>query len=126
MPRRAPPVTVMPNEAGHEGPIRPEKALLQRYYHGSTLLPMPRGAPALKLAISVDRDVHAKVVRAARAEHTSVSAWMTAAARRALLIREGLAGVAAWEAEHGALSEAELDQARRRVARSQGKRRRST
>jgi hypothetical protein len=76
---------------------------------------MPRGAPALKLAITVDRDVHAKVVRAAKAEHTSVSAWMTAAARRSLVIRDGLAAIAEWEAQHGALSHAELDAARARV-----------
>ena len=76
---------------------------------------MLRGAPALKLAITVDRDVHAKVVRAARAEHTSVSAWMTNAARRALLVRDGLAAVAEWEAEHGAFTQAELERARERV-----------
>jgi hypothetical protein len=76
---------------------------------------MPRGAPALKLAITVDRDVQAKVVRAARAEHTSVSAWMTAAARRSLLMRDGLAAIAEWEADHGERSEHELAVARARV-----------
>ncbi len=76
---------------------------------------MSRGSPAIKLAITVDSDVHAKVVRAASREHKSVSAWMTDAARRALLVRDGLAAVAEWEAEHGALSEAELEAARKRV-----------
>ena len=76
---------------------------------------MSRGAPAIKLAITVDRDVHAKVVRAASREHKSISAWMTEAARRALLVRDGLAAVAEWEAEHGAFSEAELEAARKRV-----------
>jgi hypothetical protein len=79
------------------------------------ILGMPRGSPALKLAITVDRDVHAKVVRAARAEHTSVSAWMTTAARRALLMRDGLAAVAEWESEHGRFSPDELERARARV-----------
>jgi hypothetical protein len=60
-------------------------------------------------------DVHAKVVRAARAEHKSVSAWMTAAARRALLMRDGLAAIAEWEADHGKISEEELGRARARV-----------
>ena len=69
---------------------------------------MPRAAPAAKLAISVDADVHARVVRAARADRVSVSAWKTEAARRALRIRDGLAAVAEWEAEHGRLSEDEL------------------
>ena len=63
---------------------------------------MPRGNPAIKLAVTVDADVHAKVLDAAEAEGTSVSAWITAAARRALLVRDGLAAVAEWEAEHGA------------------------
>lgn len=78
---------------------------------------MPRGKPARKLAITVDWDVHAKVVRAAKAEHSSISAWMTAAARRSLLMRDELAAVAEWEAEHGLLTEDELDAARLRVFR---------
>lgn len=78
---------------------------------------MPRGKPSPKLAITVDPDVHAKVMEAAAAEGVSVSAWMTAAARRELLVRDGLAAVAEWEAEHGVFSEAELAAARARVAR---------
>jgi hypothetical protein len=87
---------------------------------------MPRGNPAVKLAVTVDADVHAKVVEAAEAEGTSVSAWITAAARRALLIRDGLAAVAEWEAEHGALTQAELEAARSRVERSTVRRKRSS
>jgi hypothetical protein len=63
---------------------------------------MPRGNPSPKLAITVDPDVHARVVAAAAAEGVSVSAWMTAAARRALTLRDGLAAIAEWEAEYGA------------------------
>ena len=70
----------------------------------------------MKLAISVEAGVHTKVLDAAEAEGVSVSAWMTAAARRALRVREGLAAVAEWEAEHGALTPRELDAARRRIA----------
>lgn len=77
---------------------------------------MPRGKPSPKLAITVDADVHEGVIDAAAAEGVSVSAWMTKAARRALLVRDGLAAVAEWEAEHGPLTEAELRAARRRVA----------
>jgi predicted transcriptional regulator len=76
---------------------------------------MPRGNPAPKLAITVDREVHDKLVRAASEDRVSVSAWMTEAARRALRVREGLAAVAAWEAEHGAFSTEELTRARERV-----------
>jgi hypothetical protein len=86
---------------------------------------MPRGNPAVKLAVTVDADVHARVVDAAEADGTSVSAWITAAARRALLARDGLAAVAEWEAEHGALTAAELDAARNRIERSTPRRKRS-
>lgn len=55
---------------------------------------MPRGRPSPKLAITVDPEVHAGVVAAAAAEGVSVSAWMTEAARRALAVRDGVAGVA--------------------------------
>ena len=77
---------------------------------------MPRGRPSPKLAITVDADVHERVVAAASEEGVSVSAWMTNAARRALLIRDGLRAVAEWEGEHGTLSDAELTAARKRVA----------
>jgi hypothetical protein len=83
---------------------------------------MPRGNPSPKLAITVDPDVHARVVEAAAAEGVSVSAWMTKAARRALLVRDGLAAVAEWEAEHGPLTDAELTAARQRVASQMGAR----
>lgn len=78
---------------------------------------MPRGNPSPKLAITVDPDVHEQIVAAAHADGVSVSAWMTEAARHALAIRDGLAAVAEWEAEHGAFTEAERAAARRRVDR---------
>lgn len=78
---------------------------------------MPRGSPAVKLAITVNRDVHARIREAAEAEGSSISAWLTEAARRALLIRDGLAAVAEWEADHGAFTEAEVEDARKRVFR---------
>jgi hypothetical protein len=77
---------------------------------------VPRGSPSPKLAITVDPAVHAQVLAAAEDEGVSVSAWMTSAARRALLIRDGLRAVREWEDEHGALTDAELAAARRRVA----------
>jgi len=77
---------------------------------------MPRGNPALKLAITVDRDVHDRIVEAAEAEGSSISAWITRAARQALKIRDGLAAVGEWETEHGVLTEAELQAARQRLS----------
>jgi len=84
---------------------------------------MPRGNPSPKLAITVAPDVHAQIIAAAAAEGLSVSAWMTAAARRALIVRDGLAAVAEWEAEHGALTGEELEAARQRIGAGQPERR---
>jgi hypothetical protein len=72
---------------------------------------MPRGRPSPKLAITVDSEVHERVVAAAADEGVSVSAWLTA-----LLVRDGLRSVSEWEEEHGAFSDAEIEAARRRVA----------
>lgn len=77
---------------------------------------MPRGKPSPKLAITVDADVHEQVVAAAAKDGVSVSAWLTEAARRALLVRDGLAAVAEWEKDNGSFTEGELDAARARVA----------
>ena len=79
---------------------------------------MPAGNPSPKLAITIAPDVHARVLEAAARRGVSVSAWMTDAARLALKIRDGLAAVAEWEAEHGAFTEAELKAARQRFASS--------
>jgi hypothetical protein len=67
------------------------------------------------MAITVDPTVHARVVAAAADEGLSVSAWMTEAARRALIVRDGLAAVAEWEAEQGALTPEEMAAARSNV-----------
>jgi hypothetical protein len=76
---------------------------------------VPRGRPSPKLAITVDPDVHEQIIAAATDDGISVSSWMTNAARRALLVRDGLLAVAEWEEEHGSFSDAELETARRRV-----------
>lgn len=85
-------------------------------YRGGSVSRVPRGRPSPKLAISVDPDVHAGILAAAEEDGMSVSAWVTAAARRALLVRDGLAAVAEWEAEHGALTDEEMAEARADVA----------
>lgn len=83
---------------------------------------MPRGRPSPKLAITVHPDVHGRVLAAAAAQGMSISAWMTDAARRALRREEGLAAVGEWEAQHGQLTDKEMQEARRRV-RAAGARR---
>jgi predicted transcriptional regulator len=67
------------------------------------------------LAITVDADVHARVVRAARKRKLSLSAWLTEAARKSLRVEDGLAAVREWEAEHGAFTDEELAAAGREV-----------
>ena len=84
---------------------------------------MPAGNPSPKLAITIAPDVHAQVLAEAARRGVSVSAWMTDAARLALKIRDGLAAVAEWEAEHGAFTEAELKAARQRLASTRRPRR---
>ena len=76
---------------------------------------MPRGNPSPKLAITVDPEIHEKILAAAARDGVSVSAWMTAAAREALQRRAGLAAVALWERQHGRFTPEEMDEARRSV-----------
>ena len=77
---------------------------------------MPRGTPGTKLAISMSQQIRDMVVASATADGVSVSAWITEAARRRLLIEDGLAAVREFELEHGAFTEAELAEARRQLA----------
>jgi len=76
---------------------------------------MPRGNPSPKLAITVDPEVHEKIVAAATRDKVSISAWMTRAAREALQRRAGLAAVAEWEKQHGFFSAEEMEEARGHV-----------
>ena len=76
---------------------------------------MPRGNPSPKVAITIDPEVHEKILAAAARDNVSVSAWMTRAARDALQRRAGLAAVAEWEKQHGSFTAEEMEQARRRV-----------
>ena len=57
--------------------------------------------------MSLDDSVAARVKRVADEEGVSFSAWLSAAAEQQLLLREGLRGVAEWEAEAGELTSAE-------------------
>ena len=77
---------------------------------------MPRGNPSPKLAITVDPDVHHGIVQAAALDGVSISAWMTTAARRALLGNDGLRAVQEWEEENGPLTEAEMEAAHQRIS----------
>ena len=69
-----------------------------------------------RLSITLPRELGREVRAAAAATSLSVSAWLTEAAAQAL--RNRLLGVALdeWEKEHGALSEAEIAEAGRRLS----------
>lgn len=70
--------------------------------------------PTIATALGVRKRVAAKTGR----RGISVSAGISDAVRLALKIRDGLAAVAEWEAEHGKLTEAEQKAARQRLASS--------
>lgn len=69
-----------------------------------------------RLSISVPAEVEKAVRAAAEAAGLPISVWLAQAAQRAAAeqaaIAEGLAAVAEFEAEHGALTDAERAQAR--------------
>jgi len=76
---------------------------------------MPRGNPSPRLAITIDPEVHERVLVVAARDGVSVSAWMTTAAREALQRRAGLAAIAQWEKRHGRFTAEEMNEARRSV-----------
>jgi hypothetical protein len=66
-----------------------------------------------KLSVALDGDVAAAAYVAAQRRGLSLSSWLNEAAENALQIELGLLAVAAWEAEHGAFTAAELEAADR-------------
>ena len=58
----------------------------------------------VKRSVSIDVDVAAAADAAAAEDGVSFSAWLSEAAERRLRVREGLRGVAEWEADAGALA----------------------
>jgi hypothetical protein len=61
-----------------------------------------------KLSIALNESVASGAASAAARTGISLSAWLNAAAERALLVENGLAAVAEWETENGELTDAEL------------------
>jgi hypothetical protein len=57
-----------------------------------------------KRSVSLDDSVAERVQHAADEDGVSFSAWLSAAAERSLLLREGQRGVAEWEDEAGPLT----------------------
>ena len=61
-----------------------------------------------KRSVSLADDVARAVEAAAKEDSVSFSAWLSSAAERQLRVRQGLRGVAAWEAEAGDLTAEEI------------------
>lgn len=61
-----------------------------------------------KLSVALEASVAEEAASAAARHGQSLSAWLNAAAERALVLERGLAAVEAWESDHGELSAEEL------------------
>jgi hypothetical protein len=61
-----------------------------------------------KRSVSLSDDVAQAVEAAAKEDGVSFSSWLSAAAERQLLVRQGLRGVSAWESEAGLLTAEEI------------------
>lgn len=61
-----------------------------------------------KLSVALDEDTATNAALAAQRHGLSMSAWLNAAAQRALHIEAGLHAVREWEDEHGHLTSEEL------------------
>ena len=64
-----------------------------------------------KLSVALDPSVADAAVVAAEREGLSLSAWLSRAAERALVVERGLEAVWAWESDNGSLTDAELSDA---------------
>jgi len=62
----------------------------------------------VKRSVSIDSEVAAAAEQAAAEEGVSFSTWLSQAAERQLLVREGLRGVAEWEQATGSLTPDEV------------------
>ena len=65
-------------------------------------------AEASDALIALEERVPEAARKAAEREGISLSAWLNQASANALAVKDGLVGVAEWEAEHGPLSQEEL------------------
>jgi hypothetical protein len=66
-----------------------------------------------RLSLSLPEDLAARIRDAAHADGSTLSAWLARAAESRLLLRNASRAIAAWESEHGEISESELAAAER-------------
>lgn len=62
-----------------------------------------------RLSVSLPDDLAARIRAAAHADGSTLSAWLARAAESRLLLRNASQAIAAWEDEHGEITQAELD-----------------
>ena len=82
--------------------------------------------PVRKLSVALDDKTATAAAAAAQRRGVSLSAWLNEAADDALRVEAGLHAVAEWEAEHGSLTQDELDTADRFLTSSSRSRRRAS
>jgi hypothetical protein len=79
----------------------------------------------VKRSVSLPGELAEAVEAAARAQGTTVSAWLAESAAHRLRMDAGRQALAEWEAEHGRLTETELAEGRIRAAALLGRRTRT-
>jgi len=72
------------------------------------------------MSVSFDLELGEAIRTSASSANESVSAWLAQAARDRLRLEALGEAVAAWEAEHGRLTEAEVAEAERTLERGSG------
>ena len=76
---------------------------------------MPRGNPSPKIAVTIDPLVHDMAVARAKEQGVSLSAYITEAVRRRLMIEDGLLAMLEWELENAPLDPEMVTAAEREV-----------
>lgn len=61
-----------------------------------------------RLSLSLPEELAVRIRAAALADGASLSAWLARAAESQLLLRNASQAIAAWEREHGEITESEL------------------
>jgi hypothetical protein len=92
--------------------MRPSAAVPARRPRSGTASKAPRATPASKISVTVDAGLLREVRKLIRGTGGSLSAHVTHALERDLRLRRMAALVEAYEADHGAISDAELAEIR--------------
>jgi hypothetical protein len=69
-----------------------------------------------KVTITLPEETHAKAVALAKSAGLPFSTWLARTAEHEVRVQQGLAAMAEWEGEHGALTDAEIAAAESQLA----------